>query len=301
MKLGWSRLFVLCFLLIAAVPAYANNPPAPDGVFSLVMIFVVAILARRLSGATFPAQSRSWRSIKGGGLALAFLLTLGGTELALLPLLILLLYGLWRGAYVIKLGQGSKRFLLGSVAMLFTLFAVANYVASLSNYSRVASRESSAVRGVRTIATAEARFRADARLDVNKNGVPEYGSLEQLHQGGLVELPTLEDRHVAPSPGSPYRYTVVLGSYYRYTVVLAGDPARDEKEFFVYATPSHYGRESAAWSGVPGASLARGLRPAPPFATRTFASDETGVIRQADLGGSRAVTREEARKWPPLQ
>lgn len=286
MKLGWSRLFVLCFLLIAAVPAYANNPPAPDGVFSLVMIFVVAILARRLSGATFPAQSRSWRIIKGVGLALAFLLTLGGTELALLPLLILLLYGLWRGAYVIKLGQGSKRFLLGSVAMLFTLFAVANYVASLSNYSGVASRESSAVGGVRTIATAEASFRADSRLDVNKNGVPEYGSLEQLHQAGL-----LEDRHVAPSPGSPYRYTVVL----------AGDPARDEKEFFVYATPSHYGRESAAWSGVPGASLARGLRPAPPFATRTFASDETGVIRQADLGGSRAVTREEARKWPPLQ
>ena len=286
MKLGWSRLFVLCFLLIAAVPAYANNPPAPDGLFSLVMIFVVAILARRLSGATFPAQSRSWRIIKGVGLALAFLLTLGGTELALLPLLILLLYGLWRGAYVIKLGQGSKRFLLGSVAMLFTLFAVANYLASLSNYSGVASRESSAVGGVRTIATAEASFRADSRLDVNKNGVPEYGSLEQLHQAGL-----LEDRHVAPSPGSPYRYTVVL----------AGDPARDEKEFFVYATPSHYGRESAAWSGVPGASLARGLRPAPPFATRTFASDETGVIRQADLGGSRAVTREEARKWPPLQ
>ena len=286
MKLGWSRLFVLCFLLIAAVPAYANNPPAPDGVFSLVMIFVVAILARRLSGATFPAQSRSWRIIKGVGLALAFLLTLGGTELALLPLLILLLYGLWRGAYVIKLGQGSKRFLLGSVAMLFTLFAVANYLASLSNYSGVASRESSAVGGVRTIATAEASFRADSRLDVNKNGVPEYGSLEQLHQAGL-----LEDRHVAPSPGSPYRYTVVL----------AGDPARDEKEFFVYATPSHYGRESAAWSGVPGASLARGLRPAPPFATRTFASDETGVIRQADLGGSRAVTREEVRKWIPLQ
>ncbi|OFV87261.1 MAG: hypothetical protein A3D93_03645 [Acidobacteria bacterium RIFCSPHIGHO2_12_FULL_67_30] len=250
------------------------------------MIFVVAILARRLSGATFPAQSRSWRIIKGVGLALAFLLTLGGTELALLPLLILLFYGLWRGAYVIKLGQGSKRFLLGGVAMLFTLFAVANYLASLSNYSGVASRESSAVGGVRTIATAEASFRADSRLDVNKNGVPEYGSLEQLHQAGL-----LEDRHVAPSPGSPYRYTVVL----------AGDPARDEKEFFVYATPSHYGRESAAWSGVPGASLARGLRPAPPFATRTFASDETGVIRQADLGGSRAVTREEARKWPPLQ
>ena len=286
MKLGWSRLFVLCFLLIAAVPAYANNPPAPDGLFSLVMIFVVAILARRLSGATFPAQSRSWRIIKGVGLALAFLLTLGGTELALLPLLILLLYGLWRGAYVIKLGQGSKRFLLGGVAMLFTLFAVANYLASLSNYSGVASRESSAVGGVRTIATAEVSFRADSRLDVNKNGVPEYGSLEQLHQAGL-----LEDRHVAPSPGSPYRYTVVL----------AGDPARDEKEFFVYATPSHYGRESEAWSGVPGASLAKGLRPAPPFAIRTFASDETGVIRQADLGGSRAVTREEVRKWPPLQ
>jgi hypothetical protein len=54
----------------------------------------------------------------------------------------------------------------------------------------------------------------------------------------------------------------------------------------------HYGRPS------PTLSLLRALRPGAPYAQRTLASDETGVIKVADLGGSRAVTRAEAEKWP---
>jgi hypothetical protein len=44
--------------------------------------------------------------------------------------------------------------------------------------------------------------------------------------------------------------------------------------------------------------LLRALLPRAPYAERTLASDETGVIRAADLGGSRPVTRAEAEKWP---
>lgn len=286
MKPGRRAWLALGFLLLTALPAYANNPPAPDGLFSLLMIFVAAILGRRLAGATFPKERRAWKVIKRLGLGLAFLLTLGGTEMALPPLLVLLFYGLRQGAYVMKLGQGSKRFVFGGAVLFVTLLGLADYGASSADYPGEAMRrESSAVRGLRQIVVAERQFLADARLDVDKNGVPEYGSLDQLRQAGL-----LEDWDVARGP---YRG-------YRYTVVLAGDPRRDEKEFFVFASPTHYGREGTAWFLVPGYSLVKGLRLAPPLAVRTFASDETGVIRGADLGGSRAVTHEEAQRWPPL-
>jgi hypothetical protein len=82
---------------------------------------------------------------------------------------------------------------------------------------------------------------------------------------------------------------------YRYAVVLTRDPTRDEKEFFVYATPTHYGEPR-----IIGISLVNALMSPHRYARHTFAGDETGVLRQADLGGSRAVTCAEAQKWEPI-
>ena len=79
--------------------------------------------------------------------------------------------------------------------------------------------------------------------------------------------------------------------------VLSADPAHAEKEYFVCATPEHYG--FWGYPVLPGSSLWAGARSAKLLACRTFASDETGVLRAADLGTSRAVTREEAKKWNP--
>jgi hypothetical protein len=133
---------------------------------------------------------------------------------------------------------------------------------------------------MRTIVTAEITYKAASMLDVNKNGVSEFGTLAQLRQAGL-----LVDSYVA-SPNSSYRYVLEL----------TGDPTRDEKQYFLYATPRKYGRSSGGIS----LSLLRIWRPRPSQAARTFATDETGVIRWADLDGSRAVTREEAQKWQPI-
>ena len=47
-------------------------------------------------------------------------------------------------------------------------------------------------------------------------------------------------------------------------------------------------------------SLVRSLRPRIPYARRSFAVDETRVIRARDLGSSLPVTRAEAAKWAPL-
>lgn len=148
------------------------------------------------------------------------------------------------------------------------------------------SDEYGAVGGVRTIVTAETTFKSDATLHRNKNGVGEYGTLDQLVQAGLIARDYLSlEGH----------------ANYRFVVVLSGDPARDEKEFFVYATPVKYSSgEWWVWKVLPGGSWVAALHPPPRLARRTFASDESGVIRQADLGASRPVTRQEAQKWAPL-
>jgi hypothetical protein len=133
-----------------------------------------------------------------------------------------------------------------------------------------------------TIVIAETDFQSAAKLDTNQNGVGEFGTIEQLVKAGL-----LGDIYIKENPRRGYRYVVVLSE----------DPARAEKEFFVYATPEDYGSSEFY---VPGSSLWAVARPPKLVARRTFACDETRVSRAADLGTSRAVTREEAQKWNPV-
>lgn len=270
-------LLLLWCLLAGAVPVYANNPPQPDGMLTLVLIFPLVILGFRLAGAKLSEKERKWRVLRGLLLALCTLLTLGGTGIALIPLLVLLGYGVVRGIQVMARGQGTIHKALGAVVILFTLFAVANYVMSLNYPPEGPSVEHAAYVNLRVINDAEQRFRSDAVIDVNKNGLGEYGSLEDLHKAGLLDEAF---------------WARLQRPIYRYVVVLSGDPARDEKQYFIYATPVHYGRPPQ------GLSLLRALQTYVPYARRTFACDQTGVVRAADLGGSRAVTGEEAAKWP---
>lgn len=275
-NLRWS---VFLCLLAAPLPAFANNPPQPDGALGLVLLFPVAILGLRLAGARPDEKTKARRLLKGLILGFSFLLTLAGTGIALIPLFILLSYGLHRGGLAIARGQGAKRFAAGAGIILFTFFALANYVASLSYYPGAARYESSALGTVRTINTAEVSFQSDAMLDTNKNGVGEYGSIEQLQKAGLIEAGFLSR---AEQRG------------YRVTLVVRGDPAQDEKQYFVSAVPLNYGEPRRTLS------LLAAWGPAQPFARRSFASDESGVIRGRDLGGARPVTPEETQKWEPI-
>ena len=132
--------------------------------------------------------------------------------------------------------------------------------------------------------TAEINYTAGKELDVNHNGTPEYGTLEQLLRARLISDYCLR----AESPGG-----------YDFAVLLSGDPVRDEKEFLVVATPRNYGKPVNEFFRL---SLIRAFRPPTRRSSlRSYAADETGVIRFADLGGARAVTREAAQKWQPLE
>ena len=269
------------FLLSDPPAAYANNPPAPDGMLSIILLFPVAIYGFLFAGAKLTEKERKWKPVRGIVLGASAVLMAAGTGIAILPTLILLGYGLLRGAQAMARGQGAKRFAIGSGMILFTLLAVANYMASLTTLPSTMNTHAIAAGEVRSIVTAEMEFRANAKLDVNKNGIPEFGTLTQLQQAGL-----LPDNYATPNPRSGYHHVLVL----------ADDPARNEKEFFLYSTPKSYGESP----GV-GISLLKALHPRATGGFRTFSADETQVLRWADLGGSRPVTREEAQKWQRVE
>jgi len=281
---------LLWFLLAGPLPAFANESPAPTAMLSLLMILPVAILGLRLAGAKLPPRGKAKRILLGLALAFSVLISMagsGGGFLTLGALVVLLCYGVLRGGQAMKHGQGGKRFAVGLTVMVLTLLAVADYSASASfEPAYIHSSgilEGHAVRWIRTIVTNEIDFfQKAATLDANKNGVGEFGTLEQLVKAGLL----------------PDTYNPFYG--YRFAVVVSDDPARAEKEFFVYARPENYGYYSEPSPLLPGYSLWGLVRGRRLRARRTFASDETGVIRAADLGTSRAVTREEAQKWNPL-
>ena len=270
-------LLLLWCLFAGAAPAYANNAPQPDGMFSLILIFPVAILGFRLAGAQLTEKQRKRRVMTGLGMALCTLLCMAGTEIALIPLLLIIGYGVMRGAQAMKGGQGRRSAALGVVVILFTLFGVANYITS-TNY--LPEGPMTTARGHATlqdINEAELKFKSNVLTGAATSGSGEFGTLEHLHGAGLLTDADWEHLH---------------GPDYRYVLVLTGNPGEGANHYFVYAAPVHYGRP------LPTLSLLRALLPRAPYAQRTLASDETGVIKAADLGGSRPVTRAEAEKWP---
>ena len=91
--LGW-------FVLAGALPAYANNPPAPDGMLSIILIFPVAILGFRLAGAQLTSKEMKWRPVRIIYLALCTLATFAGTVVGGLAMLILVIYAMLRGGQI---------------------------------------------------------------------------------------------------------------------------------------------------------------------------------------------------------
>lgn len=280
MKKMWRRAgLILSLVAVSALPAYANDPPQPDGLLSLILIFPVAILGFRLAGATYTDKQRKWRLARGFFLGVAVLFTAGGTEIALIPLAILLAYGVQRTAQIIQRGQGRKRLLIGLAVMVWVLFAVGDYMLSLNVRPRAGMYESYAVGSLRTLATAETTFKQTPGSNGSSANI--YGSLEDLEKGQLIDARFHNGR-----PNTGYRFTLLL------------EPSR--QQFLAYAVPEVYLSPGGNWRGiVPGGSWVEVFRRRQ-GATRTFAVDESGIIRATDLGASRPVTRQEALKWPPL-
>lgn len=279
-----KQFHVLLFLLPAfALPAYANNPPQPDGLFSVLLIFPIAIIGARLAGVVPEAKRRSVRII--GGIAVGVLSTvllMAGTALGGLVALGVLAYAIVRGGEIMRRGRTPRRSLIGTVVMAFAVLAFLDYYVSVMNfYPSSALSEASAVSGVRSLNTAESEFAKVGQREHTPSRT--VGTLKDLENAKLID-DTFSGGHIRKG----YRYGEAL------------DPIKEQ--FFFYAIPApelkpdHY-------NIVPRTSLIKsilGRRREEGTGYRSFAVDETGVIRWSIRTRTGPVTREEAQQWPSL-
>lgn len=276
---------LLLLLLTFAEPAYANNPPQPDGLFSVLLIFPIAILGTRLAGVVRKQKSLSTRII--GGIAVGVLCTLllmAGTEIGALVALGVLVYAIVRGSQIVRRGQSANRTLIGVVVMAFAVFAFVDYWASIvSFYSPEAAAEANAVFGVRSLSIAESEFAKRGQSEHTSSKA--LGTLKDLENAKLID-----DRFSNGRIRKGYRYGEVV------------DPAKGQ--FLFYAIPAPE-LKPGSFHGyfVPGTSLIksiRGVNHEEGTGYKSFAVDETGVIRSAIRTHTGPVTREEVNGWTPL-
>jgi len=281
-KLGWLiLLFGLCEL-----PAYANNPPQPDGFFSVLLIFPLVILGMRLAGVPSIKKSLWKRIATGFVLTVCALLTAGGTEIALIPLVIIFAYGIMRGIQIIRLGQGQKRIWIAVALFVWMPIAFVDYGSSMGDLSgSTAVSEANAVSRVRALADAESNY-IESQHDANAKGSLQAGTIPELRKAGLIDA-----RISGTHPFGGYDYGELIGP--------------EKGAYLFYTVPAFTASKTPYWwHAVPGGTLISKLfRVRTPEATgvRSFAVDESGVIRYAVRDISKPITREEAEHWDTLQ
>lgn len=277
-----QRIRLLVALVVCCVaPAYANNPPQPDGLFSILLIFPAVILGRWLAGVAPASKSLAKRLSTAFILLVCVILCLGGTGLALVPLIIIAGYGIVRATQILRNGQGRKRILIGSALLGLVLFAVTDYFASLLSYDPAAALEYVAVSRLRSLAAAEQEFRTPTVAKGASS--PTYGTMAELEEAQLFSW------NLTPN-------TIRSGYIYGEGI------DKPHNQFFFYAVPAFPRKLESRWFHfIPGGSLLEALlgkQRGAETGYRSFAVDETGVIRfmvQRNLGTP--VTREEIATW----
>lgn len=278
-KFGW----LLMLLVIGELPAFANNPPQPDGLFSILLIFPLIILGSRFARVTPIKRSVASRIGTIAVLTLCVLLLITGTELGALAALAVTTYAAVRAVQMIRRGQGVKRLMAAGVLASFSVFAFADYFASImGSPPSVALSEVTAVGELRQLSNAEVQF-AGSEI-ASSPSAPQYGTLEDLEAEHLIEGGIAQGRAI-----SGYQYGQFL--------------APDRKRFFFYAIPAQGLRPSSDLEFVPGASLFHAFFPRTKTGTgiRSFAVDESGILRYAVRSNAGPVTHEEVASWPVIQ
>jgi len=265
-------------------PAYANNPPQPDGLFSILLIFPAAILGRGLAGVVPVPRSLARRISTALILPVCVFLCMAGTGLALVPLIIIAVYGIRRGSQILRHGQGRKRILIGTAVIGLVLFSVTDYFASLLSYDPRAVLESIAVSRLRSLATAEQQFKT-SQIAAGSSS-PTYATMAELEDAQLFGW------NLSPNTAQ--------GGY-----VFGELVDKPHEQFFFYAVPAFPREPESKWYHlIPGGSLLRAMlgkqRP-PETGERDFAVDESGIIRYTlHRSSPPLVTREEASRWQAL-
>ena len=151
--------------------------------------------------------------------------------------------------------------------------------------ARLAANESSAISALRTVSSAEETFRSAIILDVDTDGLGEYGDLATMagiagNPSGVVPDPPFIDSQLGLGNKSGYTFFVGIGTSACGGVVGNATDA-SEVDYFATAWPIAYGRSG----------------------NRSFVIDASGVIRGSDVGGASAVCATAingANPWPVI-
>lgn len=273
---------LLVLIVTCVLPASANNPPQPDGVFSVLLLFPAVLIGMRLAAVLPDPKTTKRRLLIGLVLGFCFILTLAGTEIGLIGLLAILVYGIVRGIQIMRRGQGWKSRLIGAIVLLWVVFAVGNYYASIvSAHPSVGLDEALAVQRLRILSTAEGNF-----ANGDSTSEPVYGTVADLVERRLVE--------------SSLKSGQVKMGYRLGEIVEA-----PKRQYLFYAIPVQIQSSGPRWLWLlPGASLLsvlRGHEEERFTGVRSFGVDETGLIRYATRTEEGPVTREEFMRWEKLQ
>jgi len=282
-----ERLLTLFLIFLAfAIPAYANNPPQPDGLFSVLLIFPVVILACRIAGLTQTPRRPVVRVIIWIVVGICSVVFLGaGTIIGAFAALLVLIFAIVRASQIMQKSRNAKRHLIGLIVVVLSLLAFVDYYLSIARgHLSTSFYEYAATMRIRNLSEAEQEF-------AKSRGRP--GS-QELEFGTMQDLKTADLIREAPTDGQ-----LVRG--YRLGEIL--DP--DRKHYLLYAIPAAElkpGDETVEF--VPGTALLKvllGQGEEQGTGRYSFAVDETGEIRQAIRHTTGPVTRGEVTHWEKLQ
>jgi hypothetical protein len=173
---------------------------------------------------------------------------------------------------------------IGAAVMAFAVFAFVDYWVSIERfYSPEAAAEASAVSGVRSLSIAESELAKRGQSDHTPSKA--FGTLNDLRSAKLID-DTFSNGRIRKG----YRYGEFV------------DPAKGQFIFYSIPVPELKPGSSHGYL-VPGTSLLKsiqGVDHEEGTGYRSFAVDETGVIRWAIRTRTGPVTREEVNGWAPL-
>jgi len=152
------RVWLLIAMVVGCVaPGVRQQPPQPDGLFSILLIFPAAILGRgwrRGASAKIPGTAH-FDSSHFAGMRISCMAERDWPSFHSSSSR----FTAFAGHSNLRHGQGRKRILIGTAVIGLVLFSVTDYFASLLSYDPRAVLESIAASRLRSLATAEQQLK----------------------------------------------------------------------------------------------------------------------------------------------
>jgi len=205
------RISAVCAVLVGvALPAYANNPPRADGVLYLILVFPMIAIVGHLAGVETEKGGWAGRIGRGAFFTFVILASAAGTDIGLLAMLVIVVYGLVRSSRIATRGKGESRILWAAVAVGGTLLAGAGYIWAIASTSAPAisrSRQARTMSDMRSVATAIMSWSVD-------NAEGEAGELALEAESGDEDQTSVEASESGsqpPADGEQVVFSEALG------------------------------------------------------------------------------------------